>query len=315
MPYDERDVEAILSAILNYKVSSQRRPTWVNAGEIAQHIGLPVPRVAEVLCGLEIEGFLELAPRMYGSSSDPKKQKYGLTTEGARRAREFDSMKFDYTKMRGDILVTMRFALIQENELAMSPQKLAQRFHEDAHEIVQILRSLEADGYIKFFSDMGKPEEEMLYQLTQQGHGVADYFYREGRFPPPSGMGGSTVNNSIVNHGQMGAAVQGNANTVSVTYAPGIDGAAFTDAVKAFEAALRSIGDVEEREVGELRLNQLRRTVEAGQPSQSQWDKLCSWVRGTSEIVTGGVVLWNAVAAIGAALGHPLPAAPQGLGQ
>jgi hypothetical protein len=314
MTASRRDEDEVLSALLNFKGNHPRRPTWVNAQQLAPHVRLPVPQVARVLRQLEIQGFLELAPQMYGSSTDPEEQVYGLTHEGGRRAAYAGRVNLDYVKTRGDVLSTMRFALIKEGTVAMSAAQLALTFRADPVEVVQVMRSLQADGYISIFEDMGMADQDALYQLTQTGHHVADYWYREGRFPPPTGGGGATTN-TITNHGVMGAAVQGNANTVTATYAPGVDGPAFAAAVAAFQQALQRLTEADEKELAELRLRQLQRTVEAGQPSQSQWEKFTTWVTSSPAAITGGAVLWNAASAIGNALGYPIPPAPEGLGQ
>lgn len=98
-------------------------------------------------------------------------------------------------------------------------------------------------------------------------------------------------------------------------YSSNIDGPNFEAALLKIQEALQTISDDNERELGELHLQQIARAAEQGSPIEGPWSRLINWVGTAGGLVASGAVLWNAVAALGKAAGLEVPPAPEGLGQ
>jgi len=262
---------------------------------------------------------LVLAPeRDYDTSDDPQEQRYGLTTEGARRAATYtDFMKLARRELNGQVLLTLHRREIKDGQGMTSATDLQGPFHEEALEdLVYVLRSLASQGYLKLTASRGDVETD-LYVVTQPGHQAADQYQHEGRFPPLAGTVTSSIgdtynlngpNSRVNNHST-------DSSTNTVISRTGTDTDALVQALDALRAAVNQLGDQDERDLGEVHLAQFQRVVEAGESTQTKWGKLTAWAAALPNTISGAAVVWGAMSALSGAVGHPLPPAPEGLGQ
>lgn len=317
----QADESLLLHAVYAFKADSARRPAWVNAHDMAPLLGWKIQATAVMLRRLEMQAYLALAAeRDYDTSMDPLEQRYGLTSEGARRAAAYtDPMRLGYTELQGQVLVTMHVKETRDGQAQSNASELQSIFHEEVlADLLRVLRSLESQGYLEPAAASSGDAESDLYRVTQTGHQVADYYHREGRFPPFTGTATRPSNGDTYNMYGSNSRVNNHStdsSTNTVTFQTGIDAATFVQAITAVRTALERLEDLDEREMGELRLTQFQRTVEAAQPADGQWRKLVAWGAALPAAISGTAVVWNALATLSGAAGHPLPEAPQGLGQ